>query len=274
MNDETRQRLDEIQRRIHEAFKASHIDPQTGAPYAQRAEDKLIEMIRRKHIENLRQIAADPRCDPLVRVEYERIVSEADTEAIAQAGITGAEAGAAFRDFINTLDASGLPPVVNQGAAPPLTIEALQQARDEVRAAYEKGRLSLGNIGIAGAINTGGAYSAAMLADQLLRERILATRGPEFVAHAEDLARTTGVSFRDAVTAIALDEMRAGFAQIGQLFGTAFADIGKARAQGVQDAIDQSDTPRNRHERRASRHKKPVRDGDQPWKPKRRRYKR
>jgi hypothetical protein len=165
-----------------------------------------------------------------------------EIDAIKNAGVSGAEAGATFRDFINTLDVSGL------------KTDPVREMRERLCKLQSGHWIAAAFIGVD--FTTAG--------ERAYRIQIEAEEGTKFVAQAEEIARTSTVDFYGAVRF--LRQRRAAIEAIQRLgesvsdLAAVFAQIGEAISNGAQ-AGTQSDTDtmlRNRHDRRASKHRKPI----------------
>jgi len=129
---------------------------------------------------------------------------------------------------------------------------------------------------------TAGAYAA--YSEQARRDHYTRAYGEDFVAEADELARTQGYDFDQAIALLRMrdvinrtgEQLRATFERIQAFLASsevqsALNQIGEAMVQRLRDGIEQPSEPHNRHERRATRHAKPMKDGDQQWKQRNRR---
>jgi hypothetical protein len=111
-----------------------------------------------------------------------------------------------------------------------------------------------------------------------IRQRVLAMpNGEALLARIDAFAQSNGVEWVDAARIVAFADLNEGIAKAGAtiakalngMFANAAFEAFAKAAQDIIDGIDQSlinSAPANRHERRANRHKKPLKDGDQEWK--------
>lgn len=118
----------------------------------------------------------------------------------------------------------------------------------------------------------GGAFIGNFNGDQVygvFLEEYRAKYGDQWVNDAIDVARRSGVSIHDSIVAKANAE---ALAAAVNAIGVSFADIAKAFnrlltngiATGIAEQLS-DETPNNRHERRAAKHDKRIKEGDQVW---------
>lgn len=109
-------------------------------------------------------------------------------------------------------------------------------------------------------------------------ERLRRIYGDEWVKEAEELARTRGIAFAQAVTYLQMrDRLNQSIPDASKVM-QALAEAAKAFTAVMQgermpepSANDVNDfEPDNRHTRRASKHARRVKEGDQSWKTRRR----
>lgn len=122
---------------------------------------------------------------------------------------------------------------------------------------------------------------AQVTAEDLRRAQVecyIARYGMERVAEAERFATENGIEVFDALQLLeirdavnrsaeamrAMLERVAAFMQSPSVQAT-INEIGARMSQAIADGIEQRPEPSNRHERRAQKHNKPMKDGDQRW---------
>lgn len=134
----------------------------------------------------------------------------------------------------------------------------------------------------------GGAFIGNFNGDQVygvFLEEYRAKYGDQWVNDAIDVARRSGVSIHDSIVAkanaealaAAINSIGVSFADIAKAFNTLTNGVLDGIARGVTQANEalHGSTPNNRHERRAAKHDKRIKEGDQVWQRRtRRKYRR
>lgn len=132
--------------------------------------------------------------------------------------------------------------------------------------------------GVGGVAFVGG-FSSDMVYNCFIEEYRV-KYGDQWVNDAIDVARRSQLSIHDSITAKAnaealaqaLNAMSVRIADVMAAFKTIGDDMARGFAQNADDLAQQ---PKNRHERRARKHSKPIQEGDQVWQRRaRRKYRR
>lgn len=165
---------------------------------------------------------------------------------------------------IDMRSAAFIPPVDTGTLRPSLTYEAIRDMFN----AYRQGEAMR-------------RQAAEAEAERIRRRMLMTPNGEAFLARVDAFAEANGVEWVDAARICSFADLNDVIANAGAQLAkaingmfnsSAFEAFIKDTARMIEEANIAAQTngsivnPRNRHERRAKQHKKPLKDSDQQWK--------